>query len=202
MLIHLPLAQLSSEDRGLKFHYCCRINFFKIVKHIWQIKLTLNVLTQQGSSQNSGQLNNIAASSKGQQTAFKTALQLSSDLLSLAYLGNLDTPVKQQLGANVVLVLVDVVEEAPVRHQLCHQLDGGTQADTQQAHQVGVLHARHDQGLLLRPENISHVMKYEVVLMERRWNNICVLFCWLRTSRDIGQKGQTVVSNEHSRPCL
>lgn len=77
-----------------------------------------------------------------------------SNLLSLAYLGNLDTPVEQQLGANVVLVLVDVVEEAPVRHQLRDQLDGGTQADTQQAYQVGVLHARHDEGLLLRPENI------------------------------------------------
>lgn len=33
-------------------------------------------------------------------------------------------------------------------HELGHQLDGGTQADTKEAHQVGVLHAGHDQGLL------------------------------------------------------
>lgn len=82
------------------------------------------------------------------------ASQLTSDLLSQSYLRNLDTPVEQQLGPNVVLVLVDVVEQAPVRHQLRDQLDGGTQADTQQADQVGVLHASHDEGLLLRPKNI------------------------------------------------
>lgn len=35
-----------------------------------------------------------------------------------------------------------------MRHQLCDQLDGGTQADTQQTDQVRVLHASHDQGLL------------------------------------------------------
>ncbi len=64
------------------------------------------------------------------------------------YLGDLDTPVEQQLRSDVVLVLMDIVEQAPVRHQLCDQLDGGTKADTQQADQVGVLHARHDQGLL------------------------------------------------------
>ena len=43
---------------------------------------------------------------------------------------------------------MDVVEQAPVRHQLRDQLDGGAQADAQQANQVGVLHACHDQGLL------------------------------------------------------
>jgi len=35
-----------------------------------------------------------------------------------------------------------------VGHELRHQLDGGAQADAQQTHQVGVLHAGHDQGLL------------------------------------------------------
>lgn len=35
-----------------------------------------------------------------------------------------------------------------MRHQLCDQLDGGRQADTQQADQMGVLHAGHNQGLL------------------------------------------------------
>lgn len=68
------------------------------------------------------------------------------------YLGNLDTPIQQQLGSNVVLVLMDIVEEAPMRHQLCDQLDGGTQADAQQADQVGVLHASHNQGLLNETE--------------------------------------------------
>lgn len=71
------------------------------------------------------------------------------------YLGNLDTPVEQQLGPNVVLVLMDIVEQAPMRHQLCYQLDGGTQAHAQQAHQVGVLHASHDQGLLNETEEHS-----------------------------------------------
>lgn len=45
-------------------------------------------------------------------------------------------------------MLVYVVKQAPVRHQLRDQLDSGTQADTQQTHQVGVLDASHDQGLL------------------------------------------------------
>ena len=60
----------------------------------------------------------------------------------------MDTPVEQQLRSDVVLVLVYVVEEAAVGHELGDQLDGGAQADAQQAHQVGVLHAGHDQGLL------------------------------------------------------
>lgn len=38
------------------------------------------------------------------------------------YLGNLDTPVEEELGADAVLVLPDVVEEAAVRHQLSDQL--------------------------------------------------------------------------------
>ena len=33
-------------------------------------------------------------------------------------------------------------------HELGDQLDGGAQANAQQAHQVGVFHAGHDQGLL------------------------------------------------------
>lgn len=67
---------------------------------------------------------------------------------TVTYLGDLDTPVEQQLRADVVLVLVHVVEEAAVGHELRDQLDGGAQADAQQTHQVGVLHAGHDQGLL------------------------------------------------------
>lgn len=72
----------------------------------------------------------------------------SSDLIVVTYLGDLDTPVEQQLRSDVVLVLVHVVEEASVGHELGDQLDGGAQADAQQTHQVGVLHAGHDQGLL------------------------------------------------------
>lgn len=72
----------------------------------------------------------------------------SFDLIAVTYLGDLDTPVEQQLRSDVVLVLVHVVEEAAVGHELGDQLDGGAQADAQQTHQVGVLHAGHDQGLL------------------------------------------------------
>lgn len=72
----------------------------------------------------------------------------SFDLIIVIYLCNLDTPVEQQLRSNVVLVLVHIVEEAAVGHELGDQLDGGAQADTEETHQVGVLHAGHDQGLL------------------------------------------------------
>lgn len=88
------------------------------------------------------------------QPADSTA-KLTARCFPAPYLGDLDTPVEQQLGANVVLVLVDVVEQAPVRHQLCDQLDGGTQADAQQADQVWVLHAGHDQSLLNETEEHS-----------------------------------------------
>lgn len=66
----------------------------------------------------------------------------------VTHLGDLDTPVEQQLRANVVLVLMHVVQQAAMGHELGHQLDGGAQADAQQTHQVGVFHAGHDQGLL------------------------------------------------------
>lgn len=68
------------------------------------------------------------------------------------YLGDLHTPVEQQLRADVVLVLMHVVQKAAVGHQLGDQLDGGTQAHPQQPHQVRVLHAGHDQGLLGQTE--------------------------------------------------
>lgn len=66
----------------------------------------------------------------------------------ITHLGDLDTPVEQQLRADVVLVLVHVVQQAAMGHELGHQLDGGAQADAQQTYQVGVFHAGHDQGLL------------------------------------------------------
>lgn len=82
------------------------------------------------------------------------------------YLGNLDTPIEQQLGSDVVLVLVDIVEQAPMRHQLCDQLDGGTQADAQQASQVGVLHASHDQGLLNETDTHSGTWQKRAVELD------------------------------------
>lgn len=45
-------------------------------------------------------------------------------------------------------MLVDVVQETAVGHELGDQLDGGAQAHTEEAHQVGVLHTGHDQCLL------------------------------------------------------
>lgn len=66
----------------------------------------------------------------------------------MAYLCDLDTPIEQQLRPDVVLVLMHVVQEAAVGHELGDQLDGRAQADTQETNQVGVLHAGHDQGLL------------------------------------------------------
>lgn len=82
------------------------------------------------------------------QTLQRHRMPPSFDPTAVTYLGNLDTPVEQQLRSDVVLVLVHVVEEAAVGHELGDQLDGGAQADAQQTHQVGVLHAGHDQGLL------------------------------------------------------
>lgn len=67
---------------------------------------------------------------------------------ALSYLGDLHTPVEQVLGADVVLVLPHVVQQAPVGHQLCHQLHRGGQADAQQPGHVGAAHPCHHIGLL------------------------------------------------------
>lgn len=66
----------------------------------------------------------------------------------LSYLGNLHTPVEQVLGADVVLVLPHVVQEAAIGHQLRHQLHRGGQADAQQPGHVGAAHPCHHIGLL------------------------------------------------------
>lgn len=47
------------------------------------------------------------------------------------YLSYLDTPVKQQLWTNVILVFMDVIQQAAVGHKLCHQLNGGAQTHPQ-----------------------------------------------------------------------
>lgn len=70
----------------------------------------------------------------------------------LANLGNLDTPVEEELGADAVLVLPDVVEEAAVRHQLGDQLHRGGQTDPQQTTHVGAGHSCHNIGLLTTAE--------------------------------------------------
>lgn len=64
------------------------------------------------------------------------------------YLCNLHTPVEQVLGANVVLVLTDIVQEAAERHELRDELDCGGQADAQKATHVRVVHTGHHIGFL------------------------------------------------------
>lgn len=72
------------------------------------------------------------------------------------YLCYLDTPVQQELGANIVLVFMDIIQEAAMRHQLSDQLNGGAQADTQESHQVWVVHAGHDESFLQRQKWPKH----------------------------------------------
>lgn len=48
----------------------------------------------------------------------------------------------------MVFMLVNVVQQATVGHQLSDQLDRGAQANPQEPDQVGVIHARHDKSLL------------------------------------------------------
>lgn len=60
-----------------------------------------------------------------------------------SYLGYLHTPVEQVLGANIVLVLFDIIQQAAVRHELRYELHRGGEADAQQTTHVGVLHTGH-----------------------------------------------------------
>lgn len=80
----------------------------------------------------------------------------SQHWLPASYLCDLHTPVEQVLGADVVLVLADVVEQAAEGHELCDELHCGGQADAQQAAHVGVVHAGHHIGLL-RERGRRHV---------------------------------------------
>lgn len=66
----------------------------------------------------------------------------------LSYLCNLHTPVEQVLGADIVLVLFHIVQQAAVRHQLGDELHCGGQADAEQATHMGVLHTGHHISLL------------------------------------------------------
>lgn len=66
----------------------------------------------------------------------------------VTYFCDLDTPIEQVLGTDIVLMLTDVVQEAAIGHELCDELNGGGQADAQQAAHMGVVHTGHDIGLL------------------------------------------------------
>lgn len=64
------------------------------------------------------------------------------------HFGHLDTPVEQELGADAVAVLTDVVEEGAQRQELGHQLQLGARADAQQPHDVGMVQAADGQHVL------------------------------------------------------
>lgn len=66
----------------------------------------------------------------------------------LSHLGDLHTPVEQVLGADVVLVLFDIVQEAAVGHELGDELHGGSQADAEQTTHMRMVHACHHISLL------------------------------------------------------
>lgn len=49
----------------------------------------------------------------------------------VSYLGDLNTPVEQQLGANVVFVFMNIVQQTAMGHELSDQLYGGAQTHSQ-----------------------------------------------------------------------
>lgn len=52
-----------------------------------------------------------------------------------------------------------------MRHQLSDKLDGRAQADTQESHQVWVIHAGHDEGFLKQKKRPSYSS------MPKDWQN-------------------------------
>lgn len=76
-----------------------------------------------------------------------------------SYLGYLHAPVEQVLGADVVLVLPDVVQQAAVGHQLGDELHGGGEADAEQAAHVGVIDAGHHVSLLRGRRHVEREMR-------------------------------------------
>lgn len=65
-----------------------------------------------------------------------------------SHLGDLHTPVEQVLGADIVLVLFDIVQEAAVGHELGDELHGGSQADAEQTTHMRMVDACHHISLL------------------------------------------------------
>lgn len=74
------------------------------------------------------------------------------DVCRSTHLCDLHTPVEKVLGADVVLVLSDVIKEATVRHQLCDELDSGSEADSQQAAHMRIVNTSHHISFLRRKE--------------------------------------------------
>lgn len=67
---------------------------------------------------------------------------------NITNLCDLCQPVEEDLGAHVVLVLADVVQEAAKGHELRDEHHLGGHADSQDADAAHVLHRRHHTGLL------------------------------------------------------
>ena len=67
---------------------------------------------------------------------------------SHVYLSNLCTPIEKNLGSNIFLVLADIVQETPQRHQLCDQHHLGRHAHGQDSDTTGVFHGGHYSRLL------------------------------------------------------
>lgn len=59
------------------------------------------------------------------------------------YLGNLNTPVEQVLGAQATSMFSDMVQKAAIGHELCYQLHCGCQADAQEAGHIRRTHTSH-----------------------------------------------------------
>lgn len=83
-------------------------------------------------------------------------LLLQAVVLVNTYLGDLDTPIEEVLGADMILVLPDIFKEAAVWHQLSDQLYCGGQTNPQETthirasdscHHIGLLRNRQKQGL-------------------------------------------------------
>lgn len=94
-------------------------------------------------------------------------------ILLLIYLCNLHTPVEKVLGANVVLVLSDVVKEAAIWHKLCDKLDGGSKADSQQAAYMRIVNASHYISFLTRKR--ENRMKHSLMDGRSIWMEEAVL---------------------------
>ena len=86
-----------------------------------------------------------------------------------SHLGDLDAPVKETLGADALLVLSDIVQQAAIGHQLGDQLHRGGQADPQETTHIRTGHARHHIRLLR--------VCVEVCVCVRLRQCVCVCVC-------------------------
>lgn len=79
-----------------------------------------------------------------------------SEHAPLIYLCDLHAPVEQVLGADVVLVLADIVQQAAEGHELRDELHRGRQTDAQEAAHVRIVHTGHHVGFLGGEEERAH----------------------------------------------